>query len=305
MEGLMAPRAPGCGRGLAEFTHSYTYFTSHGCNVTVASPAGGAGAPDPQGFVFYANDPLTQALVAKRPDGSPYVPATEATVAVASVSDQDLEEYDIVFFVGGTGAMWDFINNTDIGRIVRRMWEGDKVVSAVCHGPMALVQATLSDGSRFLDGKVLTGFSNAEEEVLGPVNVCVFCFPGNEAAGCPVGFSPANCTGPHMPTEYYAQGSFLLEDGIKGAGAVYVSTEQNWKTFYYRPHVVRHGRLVTGQNPGAGWETAEAAFDAHRLLGRRGCPVSSQFADVFCSPIQQTATDPPVKCKTTGYIPSC
>ncbi|KXZ46925.1 hypothetical protein GPECTOR_39g419 [Gonium pectorale] len=264
--------------GLAEFTHSYTVFKAAGCNVTVASPKGGRGPADPQGFAFYAGDPDTQALVAKRPDGTSYVPATENTVALSALSDRDVGKFDIVFFVGGTGAMWDYINNTRIQAIVRSMWEGGKVVSAVCHGPIALAQASTAGSS----------------------------FPGNEAQGCPPPFTPQNCSGPHMPTEYYAQGTFLLEDGVKKAGAVYVSTEQDWKMYYYRPHVVRHGRLVTGQNPGAGRETAQAAVDTLRLLkSKKNCPVWSQFADVFCTPVQHTASDPPVVCKTTGFIPKC
>ncbi|KAG2446154.1 hypothetical protein HXX76_000749 [Chlamydomonas incerta] len=296
------------GYWLAEFTHSYTVFKNAGCSITVASPKGGLGPADPPGFNFYANDPVTQALVAKRADGSPYVPVTENTISAAAITNAQLADFDIVFFVGGTGGMWDFPYDDNLHRIARVMWESGKVVSAVCHGPMALVHAKLSDNSSLVAGRSMTGFSNAEEELLGTATVCGLCYPGNEAAACPVGLTPANCSGPHMPSEYPTKGSFLLEDGLKAAGAVYVSTQQDWSTFYFRPHVVRHGRLVTGQNPGAGRETAEAAYDTHRLLRltkKKSCPVWSQFADTFCSPVQQTAADPPVKCKTNGYIPKC
>eukprot|EP00198_Chlamydomonas_reinhardtii_P013364 XP_001702701.1 predicted protein [Chlamydomonas reinhardtii] len=295
--------------GLVEFTHSYTVFKNAGCSVTVASPKGGLGPADSQGFAFYANDPDSKPLVAKRPDGSSYVPLTENTTAAGSITNAQLANFDILFFVGGTGSMWDFANDANLHRIIRVMWESGKVVSAVCHGPMALVHAKLSDNSSLVAGRAMTGFSNAEEEWLGSSNnVCGLCYPGNEATGCSAGLSPANCSGPHMPTEYAKQGSFLLEDGLKASGAIYMSTQQDWARFYFRPHVVRHGRLVTGQNPGAGRETAEAAYDTHRLLRmtkKKNCPIWSQFADTFCSPVQQTAADPPVKCKTNGYIPKC
>lgn len=43
------------------------------------------------------------------------------------------------------------------------------------------------------------------------------------------------------------QGTYLLESKLKERGAMYVGTAQDWTYYYYRPHVVRHGRLVTGQ----------------------------------------------------------
>mmetsp|Transcript_17301 Transcript_17301/g.37333 ORF Transcript_17301/g.37333 Transcript_17301/m.37333 type:complete len:368 (-) Transcript_17301:641-1744(-) len=294
------------GYWLVEFTHSYTYFKSRNCSITVASPKGGVGPADPQGFAFYAADPLSQALIAKRPDGSQYVPLTEDTMPASQITNKTLASFDIVFYVGGTGGMWDYPYDENLQRIAAYMWESNKVVSAVCHGPMALTNVRLTNGEYLVSGKLMTGFSNDEEEVLGTSNYCALCYPGGPPDGCPTGFSPSNCTGPHMPTEYYAQGTYLLESKLKERGAMYVGTEQDWKTYYFRPHVVRHGRLVTGQNPGAGYETAEAAYDTYIMNKRkRRCKVTTQFADTFCTPIQQSASDPPVKCKTAGYLPNC
>lgn len=77
-----------------------------------------------------------------------------------------------------------------------------------CHAPTPprAPQAKLSDNSSLVAGRAMTGFSNAEEEWLGSSNnVCGLCYPGNEATGCSAGLSPANCSGPHMPTEYAKQ----------------------------------------------------------------------------------------------------
>lgn len=41
------------------------------------------------------------------------------------------------------------------------------MVSAVCHGPAALVNATGADGKSIFNDKAFTGLSNAEESQLG------------------------------------------------------------------------------------------------------------------------------------------
>jgi putative intracellular protease/amidase len=44
-----------------------------------------------------------------------------------------------------------------------QFYNAKKPVSAVCHGPAALVLAKRSDGKSIVDGIAVTGFSNAEE----------------------------------------------------------------------------------------------------------------------------------------------
>ena len=48
-------------------------------------------------------------------------------------------------------------------------------MAAVCHGPAAILNATLSDGSYLIKGKKVTGFSNEEEAIteilIGAKNV--------------------------------------------------------------------------------------------------------------------------------------
>ena len=55
-----------------------------------------------------------------------------------SLSDVNWNDYDILYFAGGHGAMWDFINNDELHALTRNMYEGGKLVSAVCHGVAAL-----------------------------------------------------------------------------------------------------------------------------------------------------------------------
>jgi putative intracellular protease/amidase len=88
----------------------------------------------------------------------------DATVKLSTVTD--LSSFDAVFFVGGFGTMWDFPDDPDVQRVAKALFEAGKVVSAVCHGPCALVNVKLSDGSYLVAGKSVAAFSNAEEDAV-------------------------------------------------------------------------------------------------------------------------------------------
>jgi putative intracellular protease/amidase len=109
--------------------------------------------------------------------------------------------------------MFDLANDSISHSLIRRFYESGKIVSAVCHGPAALVNVKLSDGSYMIQGQTVTGFSNAEEDAYN--------------------FTSA------MP--------FLLEDALKNHGGKYEKAEQ-----LFGAKVVisgKQGNLVTGQNP--------------------------------------------------------
>jgi putative intracellular protease/amidase len=59
--------------------------------------------------------------------------------------------------------MWDFADNAAVQRTIREIYEVGGIVSAVCHGPAALVNATLSDASYLVAGKKLAAFTDEEE----------------------------------------------------------------------------------------------------------------------------------------------
>jgi len=85
------------------------------------------------------------------------------------------------------------------------------VVAAVCHGPAALVDVRLADGSLLVAGRKLTGFSNEEEAIFGK--------------------------------RWAKEFRFLLEDAMRERGA-------RWQEApLMMPKLVVDGRLITGQNP--------------------------------------------------------
>lgn len=119
------------------------------------------------------------------------------------------EEYDAIHFVGGHGAMWDFPDNEQIAEIAADIYEANGVVTAVCHGPAALVNIKLSNGNYLLEGKKVAAFTNEEEQAKDLQNV--------------------------VP--------FLLEDKLEQRGAEHIDAP-NWSE-----NVIVSGRLITGQNP--------------------------------------------------------
>ena len=91
----------------------------------------------------------------------------ELTKHTPAIKDLSGSDYDIVFFVGGFGAMYDFPNDEHVQRLSREVYEAGGVVAAVCHGPIALVNVKLSDGEYLVKGKNVGGFCNEEEEIIG------------------------------------------------------------------------------------------------------------------------------------------
>jgi putative intracellular protease/amidase len=115
--------------------------------------------------------------------------------------------------------VFDLASDPTSQAIAGEFFEAGKVVSAVCHGPAALLEVRIPGGKFLLEGKKVTGFSNDEEEMVGKTKV--------------------------VP--------FLLEDKMKEVGGRYVKADKAWE-----PKVVVDGRVVTGQNPASAKGVGEA-----------------------------------------------
>ncbi len=144
--------------------------------------------------------------------------ATAGVTDTPKAADVDPDGYDVILFAGGHGTMWDFPDDPDLARIARSVYQRGGVVAAVCHGPSALVNLTLTDGSRLVAGKRVAGFTNSEEAAVGLTD--------------------------EVP--------FLLADKLGEAGAQHVPAPD------FTEHVVVDGRLVTGQNPQSARAVADA-----------------------------------------------
>jgi len=182
-----------------ECTGPYYVFKDAGIDVTVCSIAGGDITID-AGSVNETFKTENDKRMEK--DGN------VAFKSTPKLGDQDVTSYDIVFFSGGHGTCVDFPTDA-VGAAVSKAMAAGKVVAAVCHGPMALVNAKTSTGVPVVKGKKVACFTDKEEEAVGLT----------------------------------AKVPFLLEAKMKELGAT-VESGDPWSD-----KAVRDGNLVTGQNP--------------------------------------------------------
>lgn len=200
------------GYNLAEVTHPLEKLQEAGIRVEFASPKGGDAPLD---GLEDMNDPVIAHYWAD--------PAFRHAISHTLPMDQvDPVRYSAIVFAGGHGTMWDFPDNAAIQRAIRDIDAAGGIVSAVCHGPAALVNARGADGSLLVAGKRLASFTNGEEEEVQSTHV--------------------------MP--------FLLADRLQAAGAHHVDSP-NWSD-----NVIRDGRLITGQNPQSAAHLGEVLRDA-------------------------------------------
>jgi putative intracellular protease/amidase len=81
-------------------------------------------------------------------------------VPVASV---DADDYDALVLPGGHGTVWDVNQDVHVRNLLRDVVEnGDKAL-VVCHAVGVLAFTWMSDGSRIVEGRDVTGFPNEQE----------------------------------------------------------------------------------------------------------------------------------------------
>jgi putative intracellular protease/amidase len=124
---------------LAEVTHPFAEMQAGGLAVEFASilggepPVDGMDLDDPVNARYW-QDPVFRAQISN----------------TLRLADVDASKYAAIFFAGGHGAMWDFPVDAAVRSVTRSIYEAGGVVGAVCHGPAALVNVTLSDGTYFV-----------------------------------------------------------------------------------------------------------------------------------------------------------
>lgn len=79
-------------------------------------------------------------------------------------SEINPNHYDCIYFAGGHGVVYDFLDNKELHHIARTIYEKGGIVSSVCHGAVALINLKLSDGKNIVAGRKVTGFPNDEEK---------------------------------------------------------------------------------------------------------------------------------------------
>jgi putative intracellular protease/amidase len=139
---------------------------------------------------------------------------------LTELTDAEILGFDGVFIPGGHGAMVDFADNDDIGRVLRLTHRAGKTIAALCHGPAALLSAPEVDGAWMFDGYRMTAFTDEEEDQTKAGRI-------------------------GMP--------WFVEAALKNRGAVFDDGDAAWVS-----HVVVDRNLVTAQNPGSSEAVAGA-----------------------------------------------
>ncbi len=134
---------------LSEVTHPLAELEKAGIAVEFASIAGGEAPVD--------GLDLSDSINVRYWNNDRFQSAIRQTQRLDGV---DASRYSGVFFAGGHGTMWDFPDNIAVQQVTREIYEAGGLVSAVCHGPSALVNVKLSDGRYLVDGKRIAAFSD-------------------------------------------------------------------------------------------------------------------------------------------------
>lgn len=146
------------GTWLEELAAAYYPLVDAGVRVGLASVHGGPAPIDPASLEAPW---LTESGERFQADGE----ASGALADTVALSAIDPGQFDAVYFVGGAGAAWDFPTDPAVRAVIESIDRRSGIVSAVCHGVLALANATKADGTPFVAGRNVTAVSNVEEEL--------------------------------------------------------------------------------------------------------------------------------------------
>jgi putative intracellular protease/amidase len=194
-----------------ELATPYYVLADDAIEVVIASPLGGKTPIVPSSL---GEDDNRAPNVAKFMQDKAAMHKLNNAVKLADI---DATLFDGIFLAGGHGTMFDLPNDKDLANVLGKMFDANKTIGAVCHGPAGLVLAKRADGKSILFGKKVNGFTNSEEEKVGLTNI--------------------------VP--------FLLETKMTELGGIYEKADD------FAEHAVQDGNLITGQNPASAKKVAK------------------------------------------------
>ena len=197
------------GLWLGEAVHFVDKVEKAGYEVDYVSPQGGYVPVDPHSLQM-APDLDWQWYDDKR-----FMSRLGASLSPGLVKADD---YSAIYYTGGHGVMYDFVDSKPVHDLARKIYENKGIIAAVCHGVVGLLNIKLSDNSLLVKDRQVTGFSNIEEQLVELDKV--------------------------VP--------FLTENELVARGGIYSKHDDPWE-----PFVVGDDRLITGQNPASTADLAE------------------------------------------------
>lgn len=207
----------------SELTHPYWEFVENGYKVDIYSPDGGKLQADSWSDPRDASKYSVDDLVSLGFICSPQHSALiEDSVPISQLK---LGDYDSILFVGGQAPMYTFYNDERVHTLVTACYKAGKITAVLCHATCLLLKAKV-DGKLLVTGKTWTGFANSEEKYA------------DEYVGKRI------------------QPFWIEEEAKKLPDTNFVVSGR------FKPHAVRDGNLITGQQQYSGTAVARLVITA-------------------------------------------
>ncbi|NVK26029.1 MAG: type 1 glutamine amidotransferase domain-containing protein [Gammaproteobacteria bacterium] len=200
---------PALSYDLEELVQSYLIFHRNEVQVDIVSPKGGA--------VLVKNNKDNNPVIAHFKQNTNGLNKLANTLSAVQASKN---KYDALFIVGGDGAVFDLPFDQDTQQWITSFALVNAPIAAVCHGPAALIDIKLKDGSYFVANKLVNSFTAIEDHAFKKENIDKY----------PV----------------------IVQTELEKRGAKFVSNSP------MLPFVQRDGNLITAQNPTSVAKAAEA-----------------------------------------------
>jgi putative intracellular protease/amidase len=208
----------------SELSHPHWELSQRGYEIDVASPDGGALEADSWSDPRDKSGYSTHDLISLGFINSPeHAKLVEESKPLDDVA---VDDYDAVLLVGGQAPMYTFVDDERVHALLASFYEAGKVAAVICHSTCTLLKTRLSDGRLLVDGKTWTGFANSEERYADAfVNQRIQPFWIEDEAG------------------RLENTDFIVDRRFK-------------------PHAVRDGNLITGQQQYSGAAAARLLIEA-------------------------------------------
>lgn len=141
-----------------ELAHPW-HILSPKVEFVYASPKGGEAPLDPLSLELSKDDPVSKDFYENHSD------TWKNTIRLSELAGR-ASDFDAVFYPSGHSPMFDLAFDETSLALLRDFHAQDKVISAVCHSPAALVNAKTADSELLIKGKQVTGFDNKGEDMF-------------------------------------------------------------------------------------------------------------------------------------------
>ena len=208
----------------SELSHPYWEFAERDYEVAVFSPDGGKLEADNWSDPRDDSRYSEDDLISLGFINSPeHMKLVDDSKPLAEVLPAD---YDAALFVGGQGPMYTFFSDERVHAQLASFYEQGKIAAVICHATCVLLKVRLSGGGLLVDGKTWTGFANSEEQFADD-------YVGRRIQ------------------------PFWIEDEAHKLENTNFIVQGRFK-----PHAVRDGNLITGQQQYSGAAAARLMIEA-------------------------------------------